>query len=999
MKNKMLWQTLLGIVLLTSTLYGQTAVTLRGQVIDELGAALKGANVSVSTGEEGKRTVTSNSRGEFTISNLPPGIYILIVEYKGFQTYVENGIEPASMNSPLKVVMKVAAVNESTDIPADGKGVSVEPDQNLTGIVLNEKMIQELLPETEEEMIEFLQALAGGTGNAQIMIHGFRGGRMPPRESIMQVRLNQNLFSPEFSSGGGDGRIEIITRPGSGEWRGNVSFGFRNSALDARNAFALVKPELDQQRYTFFFGGPVIPKRLDFSANVDWVPTDGSGLVSATTLDGLFTANVPAPSRSTGYSLRSGLFINKRNMLRMNYNYRGSERTNSEFATGGFAGGNFGGGNFGGGGGFGGRGGGGGGGGGFIGGGFNSSGTGGSLMPPDRASNSESANHSLSFSETFLINTRLVHEARLRVQQETSRTLPVMQAVAIDVLDAFQGGGSTRSSDSRTNTIEFQDSLTTTLKKHTIKVGLQLEQQNVRDLNLNNFNGTYSFSTLDQYGRALMGEPVSAALFTINRAVNGGDPSLRYSQYEASWYMNDDIRLSQSLTISLGLRHEFQQNLADKLNFAPRLSVAWSPFRNRKTVIRSGGGLFFNRLSANAYANALRYIEQAQETITIFNPIYLDPIPANLSVLSPSINRVQQSSTREVLDPNLRAPYNISGMLSLEHQLPRALVGTLSYNINRGVHLFRARNINAPLPETGERPDPAQGNVIATESGGKSIRHELAFGFSRRFSQRFMFFSNYRLAWARDDAAFPANNYDLSSEWARSFSDRRHSFNMLLMVNLPWSLRVTPNLFVNSGAPFNITSGVDNNLDTQFSDRPAGIGRNSDLPAMLYPLIPLPGRTVRIAGGSTMTLLDYLNAYFPSGLKAEGPGTFNANIGISKIFGFGQRNGVQAGNMSNAGETGFIGAEAGGQAGGRIGQGGRRGGGGGRRGSGGGGGRGSLENPESARFTLRFALNISNIFNHVNFGQYGGVLGSPYLGHPSNAGAPRQLNLNIMFGF
>jgi hypothetical protein len=205
---------------------------------------------------------------------------------------------------------------------------------------------------------------------------------------------------------------------------------------------------------------------------------------------------------------------------------------------------------------------------------------------------------------------------------------------------------------------------------------------------------------------------------------------------------------------------------------------------------------------------------------------------------------------------------------------------------------------------------------------------------------------------------------------------------MMLMVNLPWSLRATPNFFINSGAPFDITTGLDDNGDTQFSDRPAGIGRNSDLPASLYPLIPRPDRLVNLAGGSTVTLIDYLNRYFPNGLRAEGPGSFNANIGISKTFGFGVRSGV--GNRPNVGDVGIIGAEAGGQTGGRIGPGGF-------------GGRGG--SPESARFTLRFMLNVTNVFNHVNFGQYGGVLGSPYLEYPSNASAPRQVNLNLMFGF
>ena len=990
---RMFCHTLLGVVLLASTPWGQTAGTLRGQVVDETGAVIPGAKVVLAAVVDGKkREAVTNAKGEFAIPNLPAGAYDLLVEFKGFQPHVESGIKAPPANEPLKIVLTIAAVSEATDIPAEGKGVSVEPDQNLTGIVLDEKMIQEILPETEEEMVEFLQALAGGTGNAQIVIDGFRGGRLPPREAIMQVRINQNLFSPEFSGGGGgDGRIEIITRPGNGQWRGNITFGFRNSALDARNAFALVKPELDQQRYAFNVGGPLIRKRLDFSLNVDWTPTHGSGLVSATTLAGLFTANVPAPSENRGLSFRAGLLINPKNTLNINYNYRGSERTNSEFATG-FGGGSFGG--FGGGGG--GFGGGGGGGGGGRGGGGATSSASGSLMLPERASNTESANHSLSFSETFLINARLMHETRLRLQRDTSATAPVTQAVAIDVLDAFQGGGSTKSSDGLTTSFEFQDSLTVTFKKHTVKVGLQVEHEYVRNLSASNFNGAYIFSSLDQYRRALNGEPARDTQFTLNR----GEPLLRYSQYEASWYVNDDIRVSPSLTVSLGLRHEFQAHLDDKLNLAPRFSIAWSPFQNRKTVVRAGGGIFFNRLSASAYANTLRYDNQTQQTLTIFNPVYLNPLPADLSALNPNVNVRQQSTTREVLDPNLRAPYNTNGMFSLEQQLPKALVATVSYSLNRGIHLFRTRNVNAPLLDTGERPDPAQGNINATESAGKSTRHELAFGLSRRFNTRSIFFGAYRLAWAKDDGGFPADNYNLRPEWARSSGDRRHSFNLMLMVNLPWGIRFTPNLFINSGAPFNITTGLDDNRDTQFNDRPAGIGRNADLPASLYALIPRPERRVSVAGGPALPLIDYLRTYYPNGLRAEGPGSFNANLGFSKTFGFGARNGRQARRGPGDGDPGIFGGETGGPGGGRMGPGGMGGG----RGGMGGGGRGGMGGPpgggaESARFTLRLNATITNVFNHVNFGQYSGTLGSPYLGRPSNASAPRQFNLTLTSTF
>jgi hypothetical protein len=988
--RKGLWilcQTMLGVALLSGAVLAQSTATVRGEVVDEVGAVVPGAKVALIAADGRRRDVVSDARGEFSIANVPVGIYDIVSEYPGFQSQFQKGLKVVPSLERVRMVMMVAVVNEITEVAGDAKGLSTEPDQNLTGIVLDEKMIQELLPDTEEEMTEFLQALAGGTGNAQIMIDGFRGGRLPPREAIMQIRVNQNLFSSEFSGGGGgDGRIEIITRPGNGQWRGNVSFGFRNSALDARNAFALTKPDLSQERYNFNLGGPLIKKRLDFNLNVDYNPTDGSGLVSATTPEGLYTTLVPAPSRSKGVSFRSGVFLTNTNMLSINYNWRSNDRLNSEFSPGGFGGGNFGGGGFvvfGGGG---------GGGGGFAGG---NAGGSGSLMLPERASNTASRNHSLSFSETYVINAKLLLETRLRLQQDKSATEAVSSGLAIDVLDAFQGGGSTKSSANRSNNTEFQSALTITHKKHTIKVGFQVEHENVKNLSASNFNGTYTFSTLEQYQRIINGGVGRATQFTINQ----GQPTLRYSQTEYSGFIQEDMRVSQALTLSAGLRYEAQTNLQDKMNFAPRVGIAYSPFQNRKTVIRAGGGIFLSRLNAGTYANTLRYDNQTQQTITIFNPVYYNPLPPDLSLLNP-INIQQQNTTRLILDPSLQAPYTTNALISVEQQLPKALVANVSYNFNRGIHLFRTRNTNAPLPGSGLRPDPTQGNINATESAGKSMRQELSFGLSRRFSSTLFFFGNYRLAWANDDAAFPANNYDLRPEWSRSSSDRRHMFNVMAMISLPWGLRVNPNVIMNAGAPFNITTGLDDNFDTQFNDRPSGIRRNSDLTPDLYSLIPRPDRIVTVDGKS-MTLIDYLHSAFPNGIRAEGPATVITNLSVTKTFGFGARSTPQQAQNGRGGNNG-------GGGGGR-GQGGGGFGGGGGRGPGGGMGGGGMGGPmmmgggrtgaESARYQLRLSVTVSNLFNHVNFNQYGGVLGSPYLGRPSSAAPARAFNFNMAFSF
>ncbi len=155
-------------------------------------------------------------------------------------------------------------------------------------------------------------------------------------------------------------------------------------------------------------------------------------------------------------------------------------------------------------------------------------------------------------------------------------------------------------------------------------------------------------------------------------------------------------------------------------------------------------------------------------------------------------------------------------------------------------------------------------------------------------------FGNYSISWTRNDSdgAFsaPANNYDLASEWGRASGDRRHFVFVGGMVSLPWGFRLSPMIQAGSGAPFNITTGIDDNRDTTFNDRPAGIARNSDLPASLYPLVANRCISNCLAGqGGAVLLRDYLYQNFPNGVIAESPGMFNVNLGVSKTWGFGKR--------------------------------------------------------------------------------------------------------------
>ncbi len=964
-------------LLFSITIFAQQAGSLRGQIVDELGAVIPGATITLTPSGGGKAiTAQASSVGDFAVTNIPAGSYTMTVEFAGFEKYVRNDLR-IPQSAPLKITLAVAVVTVVTDITADSKGVSVEPDQNLSATVLDEDFIKNNLPDNEDDLRSYLQALAGpaaggvsgGQGQAQIFVDGFSGGRLPPREAILQIRVNQNPFTAEYSNPG-FGRVEIITKPGRDQWRGNASFNLRNSTFDARNAFALVKPDIHQERYGFNLSGPIIANKMSFFANFEQRGLEGSNTVTATTLDGQQVFNVLAPSHSRNVMARADYLLNNRNTLNANYMFFSSESDNREFAV------RFGGGGFGG------PGGGGFGGGGFGGGGFGGfGGGGGNYTLPERGSNSTNSNHTLRLSETFIINSALLLESRLQLQRESSRANANTTGVAINVLDAFNGGGATCCpSDSRTTGAEWQEYLTWTLKKHTLKFGTQISRDSVRDYSQNNFNGTFTFANLEQYRQAIYNpQTARAQQFTINT----GDPLLQYSRTEYSWFAQEDWRISPSLTLSAGLRHEFQSQLNDKNNFAPRAGIAWSPFNDRKTVFRFGGGLFYQRLSGRLYENTLRYDGVTQQSVVILNPLYADPFAGDPTI-------AVTNTVKRTLDPNLKAPYTINFSATVERQLPYGLNGSASYIYARGVHQFRMRNINAPLPGTYDPADPSSavrpfgdiGNLYQIESSANSKYNGLLFRLDRRLSRTFMLFGNYTLSWTNSDAdgamSLPADNYNLAAEWGRAYTDRRHSIFIGGRVTLPYGFNLSPMITASSGSPFSVTTGFDENGDTNLNDRPAGLARNSDLPVSLYSLIANRCISGCQPGGAPVMLLDYLLTNFPNGVRAENPGAFNANLSISRTFSFGERKDGGA----QQGPGGFPG-------GGRPPM--------GRGGMGGGpfGGGGS----ENGRFNVQLTAQITNLLNRVNYGSYSGVLGSPYFLQPSSASGARQFELGVRFSF
>ena len=360
------------------------------------------------------------------------------------------------------------------------------------------------------------------------------------------------------------------------------------------------------------------------------------------------------------------------------------------------------------------------------------------------------------------------------------------------------------------------------------------------------------------------------------------------------------------------------------------------------------------------------------------NSFPLVPSSAQLATLPAT----QQTIWR--VAPNLQAPEFFLTGLQVERQLPKNFTVVLGVFSLRIVHAIRARDINAPLPPTfTTRPQPGLGDIDQFESSGKFHQNQMFIGFNSRLNPRISLSGNYSLSKSTNDtdgqggSLFPMNSYDLSGEFGRGSFDVRHRFTLFGTYNSPWwKLVFNPFIVINSGPPFNITTGQDLNLDRQYNERPTFGQLNAYCTAN-------PSRCTSFDYSSTS------NQVIPRNY-GNSPGSVSVSMRVSRAFTWGGERRSAASSQRGGTSTSAANKRGGGEAGGGRGgpsigggvpkiAGGAEGGGGPRGGPGGtgfGGGSGS----GAGKYTLTVSLNAQNLFNHVNLAKPEGNLTSPNFG-------------------
>jgi hypothetical protein len=950
-------------------IYAQQLGILRGTVTDESGALVPGAKVTVSNAAGPVKSAVSGDDGSYSIAGIPPGKYTVtaaasgLVQFQPATLDISNG-GTATLNLKLRVSLEKQEVTVQENV---GPTVSTDPSQNAGALVLRGTDL-DALSDDPDDLQSDLEALAGpsaGPSGGQIYIDGFTGGTLPAKDSIREIRINQNPFSPEFDKLG-YGRIEIFTKPGSDKFHGNANFNFGDDIFNSRNPYAAQKAPLLLREFGGTISGP-INKKASFFLDIFDRDVHNGNIINGVVVDptsfavSSFNSVFEAPQNRLRISPRIDYQLSTNNTLTVRYGYTRNDSQDQGI---------------------------------------------GGLNLLTRGFHNLNTDQTVQATETAVLNSKTINETRFQLYHTDSTQTANSNLPGLTVQGAFNSGGAQvgHSSDTE-NRYELQNYTSIANGAHSWKFGVRVRAVTIDNLSLNNFGGTFVFSggyapilgadnlpkvqgvtcdpanpnaaacqnitSIQRYQRALLAQQLGINPLTIGGTpaqftISSGTPLASLTQADMGFFVGDDWRLRPNLTLSLGLRWETQTNIHDWTDWAPRIGFAYAPGQSKnnprpKLVFRGGFGIFYDRFSETNVLNAERFNGILEQQYTVTDPTFFPNIPV-LSELGQSTQSIRE------LDKHLRAPYILQSAITVERQLPFNTTVSLSYLNSHGLHELRSQDINAPVlgtftgPGTGIFPYANPGPILLMESSGLFNQNQLITNVRSQINSRISLNGFYMYGHANSNAdgvnTLPANPYSMAGEYGPSSLDVHHRAFLGGSIATKWDFRLSPFVVINSGAPFDIITGTDPYGTTLYTARPgiaSGPGPGIiDTPYGFLNPNPTPGEQI-----------------LPRNF-GRSPGSVSVNLRVAKTFGFGPSTEGPGGprpDFGGGGDRGHGGGGRGMPPGGMMhGMGGMFGGGA----------------NTGKRYNLTFSVQARNLLNHVNPGPINSIVTSPLFGQSTS---------------
>jgi hypothetical protein len=741
--------------------------SISGVVLDTSGAAIVSADVVLKQQDSVLFRTRTDNAGAFHFDDLQPGSYLLVAQAPGFRettTTVNMGGKPIAnvrLLLPVFAATEEVGVHASTSLPQ--VGTDAAQNQNANTI---DRDALDRVPVFDQDYIttmsRFLDDSATGTNGVTLVVNGIEAnGPGVTASAIQEVKINQNPYSVFFARPG-RARLEIVTKSGTPRYHGLLNFMFRDAVFDARNAFAPPpKPLERRQYYEGVVTGPLGQnKRNTFLLSLDGDLNDQQAAVVATTPTGTVNENVLNP---THHFFGSGrVFHDRVNGDRFWIGYSYERRT------------------------------------------VKNQGVGGTTLP-SAGTDTEFQEHEVNVSYQHIFSTHWINQLHFLLGHYDAPVMSISPDPQIIVSGAFTGGGA--QADSRRTEYHFDgtDFFTFSNGKHTMNFGVDIPDISRRGFDdFTNRAGTFTYGSLADY------EAGNFSTFLFQR----GQGHVVFLEKTVAGFFEDNIRLKPNFSIYLGVRYYYQNFFHDDPNnFAPRVAFAYAPTATGKTVIRGGGGVFYDRTGPSPIADLLHFngVNLLRFIITPGNP-------------APPTSVV-------FLDPHAGIPYSLQYSFGIERQVTTRSTLSATFVGSRGVDLFRSIDANAPLPGLITRPNLALGQERFIQDKGYQKGAGLEVTFRGKPSRYFTGQVQYTFGKTYNNTSgityFPANSYDAAADWARSDNDRRHKFDLLGSTQPTKYATFGVALSLYTGKPVNVTTGSDNNHDGVVNDRPPGYARNS----------------------------------------------------------------------------------------------------------------------------------------------------------------------------
>lgn len=800
-----------------------TAATVIGSVVDEQKAVLPGATVTIRNVDSGLvRTTTADATGNYRLVGLPPGRYELTAELSGFRTAVRSDLTlTVAQEATVVIALRIGTLEEAITVTAETP--VVQTSRSALGTTITTTTIEELPIAgrnfaTLSQLTPGVTSTAGGgisssgqlTRNSTFLIDGLsndddsvagqRGGFSV--DAIKEFIVVSNSSAAEYGQSSGV-IVSVVTRSGTNTLDGRGYYFRRDDSWDASTAASkLVSPtppksRLEQQIVGGFLGGPIRRNRMFYFASYEYTDRLTENLVTAPTAP-IYLPNDPIvfeqPFTNPQFIGKLDINLSSANTLAVRYRLD----TDTLIGTG-------------------------------IGG----------TATRERGQDRKRKDQDFAVHDNWVVGSRSLNEFRMQVSRryfnwDVSNYCPKCPTTNRPGLGL---GKAANMPQGRTeDRWQFADSFSLMVPDkwgdHSFKIGVDASFIDLYSEFHNNLDGTFTFTTTTPFN------PAVASTYPTQYTQNVGDPIVTLNNNIYAFFAQDQWKVRDRVTINYGLRWDYEDVVGidqDKDNFAPRLGLVWDVNGSGRTVLRGNAGVYYDQVFLNIPLNA----ENAKKFVTtlITAPGYPDPYGPNPNRTGGPVTPTP--STVRFGEGN-RTPYTQQYTIGVQQQIGSRFSVAADLVKAQGYGLLRSMDANYPdlNDPLRRRPDPNFQRVTVVETSGNSWYTGLQVGIEKRMSAHHSYTIAYTLSSTErnteDFNFFPVDQRDYDGERGPASNDSRHRLSAALTLALPWDIQTSTVIAARSGLPYNVTTGADDNRDTQTNDRPAGVGRNASLGAPLF---------------------------------------------------------------------------------------------------------------------------------------------------------------------